>query len=225
MANVVRNRLVIKAIEPRLKEITDFLAGEPDENGLPRHIDFQRIVPMPDDLPPTIRTDGIMGWAVLEHRGCLGYSKKEVKKQFDALRPEERNEWLMLGQQYRDNTQKYGHATGLDWCMARWGTQENAFDQEKRADNEIWFNTRYSHAGRLITALSLEYPEAVFEYSYAEDNAGANCGKVIAQNGAGWVRIPEPDTKEAFEISFEMWPEIRVLFDFDGDTYHLRKES
>ncbi len=166
MANVVRNRLVIKANKERLKEITDFLMGEPDENGNPRYIDFRKVMPVPAALPPTIHTDGVLGWAVLERRGTMGYSVEELQKEFDALTPEEQNEWMKLGQLYRDNYQKYGYATALDWCENYWGTTENAFNQEKRADNEIWFDTRYTNIGGIIDALNMKYPDATFEYTF-----------------------------------------------------------
>ena len=225
MANVVRNRLVIRATEQRLKEITAFLMGEPDENGRPRYIDFQKILPVPKALDPTIKTDGLMGWAVLEGKDCLGYSCEEVKKQFDALNADEKNEWLMLGQRYRDNHKEYGYATAVDWCVAFWGTKDNAFNQEKRADNEIWFDTVWSSVCGIVGLLGVKYSDAVFEYTFADDNAGIDCGRVNMEKGVAWMKIPEPNTKEAFDISFEMRPDSRAMYTFDGKTYQYRKES
>jgi hypothetical protein len=225
MANKVRNRLIIKAAEPRLKEIVDFLAGEPDDYDRPRYIDFEKILPIPEALDPVSRDIGELGLAFLEQTTWLGYTPAEVKAQFDALDPDTKNECLKLGQRYRDNKKKYGHPTANEWRRAFWGTKSNGFNQEKRADNEIWFDTAWSGVGVLIATLSLKYPDTTFQYTFADEDTGCNCGFIEVRNGVFTATIPETGTKEAYEIAFEMRPEIRVMFTFDGKTYQYRKES
>jgi hypothetical protein len=225
MANVVRNRLVIKAIEPRLKEITDFLAGEPDDYDRPRYIDFEKILPIPDELDNENRDVGQMGLAVLEHSGWLGYSPEEVRSKFFALGKEDKDECLTLGQRYLDNKKKYGHPTAVEWCAAFWGTKSNGFNQKRRSDNEIWFDTAWGGVGGLIMVLAMKYPDVVFEYTFADEDTGCNCGFIVFKGTNIEAHIPDIGSREAYEFAFEMRPETRLMYTFDGKNYHLIMEN
>jgi hypothetical protein len=225
MPNHVRNRLIIKADESLVKKITDFLMGEPEEDGSPCHIDFNKITPMPEDLMGESGSDGDWGLAILQRKEHVGRPYKEHKKQFDELKPERKNKILKLGQKYRDNKKKYGYKTWYDWCVANWGTKWNAYNQEKPAANEIWFDTAWSCVHRLILKLSQMFPDATFDYTFADEDTGANCGAIILKNGKGKMLVPDIGSREAYEIAFVMRPEIKSWFRFDGTTYQYKGEE
>ena len=220
MANHVRNRLVIKATEQRLKEITDFLMGEPDEDGKPCHIDFENIIPIPEELKIEDCSCGDEALAIMRRKGCFGRSYEETKAEFDERESEEKKKYRKLARQYRDNIKKYGCKTWFDWCMDYWGTKWNAFNQNQPAPNEIWFDTAWSCVIRLVYKLSQMYPDAVFDYTYADENTGYNSGIFILRNGKGQMCVPDGGTREAYEIAFEMRPDRRSDYHFDGETYH-----
>lgn len=219
MPNHVRNRLIIKADTTKVKEITDFLTGEPDEDGSPYYIDFNQIVPMPAALHVESGSRGEIGETILNKKGCLGQTYSEIKERFDALKPEEQEEYLKIGRQYISNRKKYGHTTWYGWAIENWGTKWNAYNQQKRADNEIWFDTAWSCVVRLIAKVAEKFPEAVFDYTWADEDTGANCGQVIIKNKDALAFIPERGSKEAYELAFEMRPEIREEYVFMDGKY------
>ncbi len=220
MPNHVRNRLIIQAEESLVKKITDFIMGEPDEDGRPCHIDFNKITPMPQELMIDSSSDGDLGLAILQRKEYAGMPFSEVKRKFEELEPERKNQILNLGQQYRDNLRKHGYKTWYDWCVANWGTKWNAYNHEKPTPNEIWFDTAWSDVVILIYKLSQIFPEATFEYTYADEDTGVNCGIFHLKNEEGEMFMPEIGSKEAYEISFEMWPGTESYYKFDGKTYH-----
>lgn len=220
MPNHVRNRLIIMAEEARVKEITDFLIGEPDEDSSPYYIDFNKIIPMPSDLEVEAGSRGEIGEVILNKKGFYaGKSYTEVKEMFDKLKPEEQKEYLKLGRQYRSNRKKYGHTTWYGWAIENWGTKWNAYNQKRTADNEIWFDTAWSCVVQLIGKLSEKFPDAVFDYTWADEDTGTNCGQVIIQNKKAMASIPKCGSKEAYELAFEMRPEIREEYVFKDGKY------
>lgn len=219
MPNHVRNRLVIKAAESQIKEVTEFLKGEPNEDGSPCYIDFNKILPMPDALQIESSSKGEMGEAILSKKGCFGLTYPELQKRFDEMTPEEQDECLKIGRQYRSNRKKYGHTTWYDWANANWGTKWNAYNQKRTAENEIWFDTAWSCVAGLIGKLSEKFPDVTFLYTWADEDTGQNCGQIFARNGQGWVSAPEGGSKEAYEIAFEMRPEIRCYYVFKDGEY------
>lgn len=70
MPNHVRNRLIIKAEEAKVKEITDFLMGEPFQDGTPCYMDFNKIIPMPAELDVENGSSGEIGEAILDKKGA-----------------------------------------------------------------------------------------------------------------------------------------------------------
>jgi hypothetical protein len=223
MPNHVRNRLIIQADESLVAKILDHLRGEPEEDGSPRHIDFNKIIPLPEAMMIDEGSNGDMGLAILQRTGFAGMTYKDVKKRFDELEPEDKNARLKLGQQYSDNEKKYGHRSWYNWSIANWGTKWNAYNHSKPAPNEIWFDTAWSCVHSLVRRLSQMFPEAVFWYTFADEDTGSNCGEIVLQNGEGMLCVPDDGSKEAYEIAFEMRPDIREYFRFDGKTYHYNE--
>lgn len=219
MPNHVRNRLVIKADESKIKEVTEFLKGEPNMDGSPCYIDFNKIIPTPEALQIECSSLGDMGEALLNKKECHGLTYSELQNRFDEMKPEEQEECLKLGRQYCSNREKYGHTSWYDWCCQNWGTKWNAYNQERPTENEIWFDTAWSCVAGLIGKLSKKFPDVTFLYTWADEDTGQNCGRVLARNGQGWVSAPEGGSKEAYEIAFEMRPEIRCYYVFENGEY------
>lgn len=223
MPNHVRNRLIIKAEEAKVKEITHFLMGEPKEDGNPCYIDFNNIFPMPKTLLIESSSRGEMGEAILNKKACFGMTYTEIKERFDALEPEKQEEYLKIGRQYQLNREKYGHTTWYEWAIENWGTKWNAYNQQKLSDNEIWFDTAWSCVVQLIGKLAKKFPDAVFDYTWADEDTGDNCGQVIIKNKKTLASIPESCSREAYELAFEMRPELREDYIFEDGNYRYCK--
>lgn len=210
MANHVRNRLIIKADEKKIKEITDFLMGEPDDDGQPCYIDFNKIITMPAELKIESGSRGEMGEVILNKKGFYaGQPYEKVKEMFAKLSPEQQEESLKIARKYRSNRKKYGYTTWYDWRVENWGTKWNAFNQRKPASNEIWFETAWSCVIKLIGELGEKFPGVTFDYTWADENAGCNCGQIIINSGKGWIHDPSDQSKDAYDIAYELWPEFR----------------
>ena len=65
MPNHVTNRLEIKADSETGQKVMNFLKGENEEDGTPCYIDFNRIIPMPEELLIAASSDGELGMEYL----------------------------------------------------------------------------------------------------------------------------------------------------------------
>ena len=50
MPNYVTNRLEINADSETVQKVMNFLKGESEEDNMPCYIDFNKIIPMPEEL-------------------------------------------------------------------------------------------------------------------------------------------------------------------------------
>lgn len=76
-----------------------------------------------------------------------------------------------------------GGYSPLDWARDNWGTKWNAYKIDRVSDTEVRFQTAWEHPDPVVEALTLKFPEDVFEIQYADEDLGGNLGEFSVKNG------------------------------------------
>lgn len=78
----------------------------------------------------------------------------------------------------------YGSYDWYNWNCENWGTKWNAYNTAITENSpfltEIEFDTAWSTPDPIIKALSVKYPNCVFEVIYADEDWGSNSGNYMA---------------------------------------------
>lgn len=142
--------------------------------------DFNKVIPMPEELEIEESSDGHMGLAALSGR-CDDYLSYQWVKERGIQTPaevaayveRERPLAIDLAQKYLSNQRKFGHATWYGWCNANWGTKWNAYsvdEPELLSDRAtIRFNTAWSPAIPVIVRLSELFPLVELTLNYFDE--------------------------------------------------------
>jgi hypothetical protein len=169
MPNHVTN--VLRVTAENEEEIFNAIKGEGED----QFIDFNKILPMPEDLKGTTSPTRII-------------SEEEYAKQtadtFAGGITQEISDRLM---------KKYGANNWYDWANRNWHTKWNAYDQLITEDGDIQFLTAWSTPAKVIQELSNLYPLAYFTVEFADEDTGYNCGSYTYQAG---------DLVECYEPTF-----------------------
>jgi len=187
MPNHVLNKLEITGSLEDLEALKQrFL----DEN---LHLDFQKVIPMPEDLNIEAASWGDWGYqalygdwreiaARLSQLGKYGPFNERAEL-LNAIRAE-MPEALALGEKYRANEERYGARHWYDWCREHWGTKWNAYDHlDTEVDLEdrlvLWFHTAWTPPYPVVQAMSASFPRLGFRLVFADEFL----------NYAGWARF------------------------------------
>ena len=114
MPNHVTNRLEINADRETVQKVLNFLRGENEEDGTPCYIDFNRIIPMPEELLIEASSRGRQGMEYLvamQRKPFNSPNDLKVIQQVEELQEETRKEVLQMGASYLSNIEKYGYPT------------------------------------------------------------------------------------------------------------------
>jgi hypothetical protein len=215
MPNHITNILRIEASEELTAQIKSEIRSV-DEDGETRHIDFNKILPMPESLMITSGSTTSNGIAILQYRagddtairGIMGYA---WGKEFAT--PEDLIEHMIVkgsanleeAQKALDNERLYGCRDWYGWSTANWGTKWNAYSTNDTDVDEVTFETAWSNPYPVIVALSAKYPEAVFHMRFADEDFGHNVGEYSLKGG--YVvdeNIPEGGSEEALELAADI---------------------
>lgn len=195
MPNWCENELTIRGSSGVLACL-EAIRGEPDEDG-PCHLDFRKIVPMPEILKGTTAGGTVDRGYVLLGDDELGqkmlsypWVKTEGITDLAALRDHIRRSWPEVEEEARRSMQaeqETGYRNWYDWCVVHWGTKwpacffrpsDNATDTEA----VIAFCTAWSPPRPVVVELSRQFPDLDFTLEYWE---GGCCfqGILRAQGG------------------------------------------
>lgn len=142
--------------------------------------DFNKVIPMPEELNIKESSDGLMGLAAISGR-CDEYLSYQSMKdkgirtpaEFAAYVERERPLAIDLAQKYLSNQQKFGHATWYGWCNDNWGTKWKAYsvdEPEFLLDRAAFrFNTAWSPAIPVIVRLSELFPSIELTLRYFDE--------------------------------------------------------
>ncbi len=139
------------------------------------------------------------------------------------------DEILARGKQAVDNVLTYGAMDWYDWSCKNWGTKWNACRTQipDTETAEVYFDTAWSPVPQILLALTEKYPECVFDYEYAEEQAGYFAGHCVYE--AGEILVDESfdtDSKECYETFFRLWGcEDEFRFNDKTGTYEYIEDE
>ena len=173
----INNKLTIKGNSTAIQKMLTEIAGEPDKDGNPRHIDFNKIVPMPQILEntsygghgPSCYADGSISdaYGSISHaNGCI------LKESADG-----REKWMASKRPFTKEEahelEKIGCYNWSDWSSDHWGTICNAeftlLESTKRNSVCISFMTHWGPPTLILRVLRKKYPDLKFVLKYKND--------------------------------------------------------
>lgn len=194
-----------------------------------RFPDFNKVVPMPESLNITSGSLGDMAHQLLfgtKKQKFFPIDNTEQQRRFSEMDIERQKEAVDLAIKYQDNIVKYGHPTWYDWSYEHWGTKWNSSSCEKLSDNVYVFTTAWSGVPTLMEKMSAEFPEIKILYKYADEDSGSNTGSLVIQNGETLeFTKPESQSKEGYELYFELHPDSVNNYKLVGDKYEYVDEE
>lgn len=112
------------------------------------------------------------------------------------------------------------------WNVNNWGVKWPGNDYQREGINIFTFETAWSNVSGLICKMSEIFPEITFKYSYADEDTGFNCSKMIIIGGV-IIEEDKPDggTKEAYELAFSLSPEKKNNYSLVGNEYVYNEED
>lgn len=213
-------KTVIKTSPDVLKEIKEKYFNT-------KSLDFNKVIPMPEDLKVTAGSSGITGLIILHFKSDDEEQKQKINAVYKALDCFNRDIYLdsrysdiikkyfedtsqfkediELGEKYLDNYYKYGYSNWYDWCIDNWGTKWNC-DGFKAGKDMMIYVTAWDFADKIILKLSREIPNAVFECRFANEDFGSLCGIVEIKNGEKFLEnydISDEEKEEIWNIDIE----------------------
>lgn len=217
MPNYIKNRLTIIG---SAKDVLAFIKGEGTV------FDFNKIMPMPKELDieaSSLGDDG-MNWLCLNASSSFA-AELEAKELENKMK--ERNYFesaIELGKKYLYNIAKHGQKNWYGWCTKNWGTKWNALEPCIISENCIEFETAWAGVVTLMEKLSAKFPGSFFEYKYADEDIGCNCGYGTIKNGASVMIYPENISREAYDLAFELRPDYKENYLFKDGNYISKEE-
>ena len=227
MPNWVSARITLNGSEENVSKVLDFIRTE-NENGEVILFDFNKVIPMPEELNIESGSAGDWGmrYILLKAKHAIEYDGndwdfiKSMEKR-KADNEDDFNRMIDLGTKYLMNIAKYGYKDWYDWKGANHGTKWGACDTEVDG-NQITFDTA-SFPHPVIEKLSEMFPDVVFEFVYADEDTSSNTGKGTYQNGVEGEENEYPDSgsKRGYELYLEVHPEYedQLVFVPEEDTY------
>jgi len=177
-------------------EIRRFIAAVNKSDEKP--IDFQSLVPMPEELKSTYVPSNILTQVKID----------EARSKWEALPQEERDKqesWMgkkgkysfgITQEQYDELIAKYGAADWYDWNIKNWGTKWGAYDAGEWSIMakcaEISYQTAWSPATAFYINASKQFPTLSFTHYFADEGGGflghetIKNGKVIKSVEIDW---------------------------------------
>lgn len=158
--------------------------------GTDSDIDFNKVLPIPDELRGTSSPSRIQTQEEIDQIWAEWNKRKDEGKlsSFEMERP------MGLGitqAKYDEFILKYGYADWYDWSIFNWGTKWNAYDVTEWSINEcseytasatIYYETAWSPATALWLNVSKNYPTLEFYHEFA-DEGGAFLGSETIVDG------------------------------------------
>ena len=200
MPNHVQNRITFSGTMKDVERVFDFLKGE---NTV---IDFNKIIPMPEELNITNSSEGTSGMNYLLYlQDKVMYSHLIGDYERVESFPEERkNKCIELGETYLSNLSKYGYTTWYEWSCANWGAKWNAYNTYREGDT-LYFQTAWSAVPEIVSEIAKVFPEVSLEYEWADEDFGYNAGHGYSEGGEFYYNYCDGNSDEAWELVFDLW--------------------
>lgn len=202
MPNNITNRLIVTANTN--EELQNFLDAIKGNNIMDRErqvIDFNNIIPMPEELRDT-EASSFIDNAIhyyLAKNNLVEYNRQKMDRLKKSKK--ELDEMYKIGEKYVGYKKKYGAKDWYDWSIKNWGTKWNAYDSSASMISDtsavVWFDTAWSGVPDIIQKLIEMFPNIIFEYQFADEDMGYNCGSGYSEDGEFIFNMIEPNSEEA----------------------------
>lgn len=110
------------------------------------------------------------------------------------------------------------------WNINNWGTKWSGYSYERLAVNVFTFETAWSSVPVIIEALSKANPKVTIKYSWADEDTGHNCGRALYHNGLLEQSKPEGGSKYAYDLAFELRPDLADDYELVDNKYIYKAE-
>ena len=233
MPNWVRTRLTFNGEKNRVAEIKELVktTGKDDEgSGDTNEFDFNKVVPMPEELDIVSSSSGECGmrYLILKDKHLISWTDDDrsfmerMEKQKEK-NPNRFNEDIKLGKKYLRNISKYGYKDWYNFRYDKWGTKWNSSEAEWIADNCVEFETAWGFCYPIVQKISEMFPDVEIVFCFADEDCGSNTGdgRMIAGNETDDTEYPKTGDKRAYEIYLNLHPEYEdeLVYDPDLDNY------
>lgn len=151
-------------------------------------------------------------------------------KQVDELKEkygDKLDSTIELGKKVFGNLCQFGVPDWYEWSIRNWGTKWNSCNTFLSEDRQtVYFDTAWSPAIPAIEKMAMMHPEAKIIHEYAEEQTGFMSGRYVYENGSLVEENRfDPYSKEAYEMSFDLWGN-EDDYDFDEKTgNYVQKEE
>lgn len=222
MPNHIQNELSFSGDLKTIQKLKEAIRGDLVENCSTPFIDFNKIIPMPEELKITSGSLGSLAQGLLFGKGdCLYLGMERMQSQFNEFSLELRKKAVDLGLKYQDNLERHGFVTWHGWSRKNWGTKWNAYGQEdeNNVGEKIYFQTANCAPRPVIKKLSFLFPTVKIVLRYADEDAGYNTGVLNYHKGELVNEYcPLGGSSEAYEIFLELHPDCDYIKKV-GDIY------
>lgn len=232
MPNNISNRVVVTAnSNEEIKEFLSAIKGDEKIDGEYPAIDFNKIIPMPMALRGTeasSRTDDAIYYYLVKTNqeemvsSILRHSNFYTMDRFANRNENELNELLEIGKKYVEIFKEYGAKDWYDWSIYHWGTKWNAYYTHIEEIDEfsviLSFQTAWNGVPSIIQKLTEMFPTITFDYKYADEDMGYNCGEGYGEDGEFSFLMLQGGSEDAIRTYAECW-------DCDFDSFYQDDEG
>jgi hypothetical protein len=192
MPNWVYNKVYFHGDSKQIDKLKNFVTSKD------REFDFEKIIPMPEELNIESGSTEIISIACAKARKEGKTTCEEFEKPWGDSKTF--NEWADIGDKYLSNLEKYGATTWYEWSWKNWGTKWNACDVYWVEDDYVEFNTAWNAPEPIYHKLAELFPDIKFDVEFADEDIGSNCGTVTYDGDSVFV-----DYLDDFEFACGVW--------------------
>lgn len=240
MPNHIQNRLVVTANSN--EELQNFLAsikGDTIVDDQEQLIDFNRIIPMPlplRDTEASSRTDDAIYYYLVKTNqeemvsSILRHSNFYTMDMFAGRNEKELNELLEIGKKYVEIFKECGAKDWYDWSICHWGTKWNAYETYLETLDEysviLSFQTAWNGVPNIVQKLTEMFPTIIFDYKYADEDMGYNCGEGYGEDGEFSFLMLQGGSEDAIRTYAECWDcDFDLFYQDDEGHWHNRERE
>ena len=208
-------------LEGPAQEIQGLLNTILKTKGDEKFVDFNELIPMPEDLNIQSGSKTIKGLhaytAFVDECGLEDLYRESPKpdipsEQVETYRrahPEISTEEWDLGKRAFENKRQYGFTDWYDWRCKNWGTKWVGYDARLDSANKFRFSTAWNAPHPVVEEIARRHPNLHITHRWAGENLGSALGERVYENG----KIVEEDTMyfdeyssvDRMEFALDVW--------------------